>query len=95
MLGINLFINLKEIGVKNLLKLTIVLLVIAASFSACNKEKDILINAEKKYIYKINVISCGTCEKYSETMNWVLIPKIEDDFTVEFVVTKKDWNNGR
>ena len=40
----------------------------------------------KKYIYRIKVISCGKCTSYWQEMNWVLIPKIEDDFSVEFVV---------
>ena len=52
-------------------------------------EKNITKKVEqKKYIYKITVIQCGFCEKLVTSMNWVLIPKIEDDFIVEFVVEK-------
>ena len=50
---------------------------------------------QQKYIYKITVINCGTCKELATSMNWVLIPKIEDDFSVEFVVEHKHWNNGR
>jgi len=46
---------------------------------------------KKKYIYTIRVIACGGCMVYAPSMNWVLIPKIEDDFSVEFVVEHKEW----
>jgi len=50
-------------------------------------------NIEKqKYIYKITVNQCGLCGVGNVSMNWVLIPKIEDDFTVEFEVAYKLWN---
>ena len=41
---------------------------------------------QQKYVYKIKVVHCGLCKKLKISMNWVLIPKIEDDFSVEFVV---------
>ena len=47
--------------------------------------------AQQKYIYKITVIHCGDCQKLATNMNWVLIPKIEDDFSVEFVMEFKRW----
>jgi len=55
-------------------------------------DRNVTKNVEsKKYIYKIIVISCGSCEKLGISMNWVLIPKIEDDFFVEFIVEDKRW----
>jgi len=45
---------------------------------------------KQKYIYTIRVISCGEWEE-DANMNWVLIPKIEDNFSVEFVVEHKQW----
>jgi len=49
----------------------------------------------KKYIYKITVIECGNCLTGDQSMNWVLIPKIEDGFSVEIIVENMQWNNGR
>ena len=46
----------------------------------------------KKYVYTITVVNCGNCHSRDASMNWVLIPKIEDDYTVEFIVNKKRWN---
>ena len=46
---------------------------------------------QKKYIYKITAIHCGDCQKLAIGMNWVLIPKIEDDFSVEFIVDYQRW----
>jgi len=40
----------------------------------------------KKYTYHITVYQCGTYKNHWESMNWVSIPKIEDDFDVEFQV---------
>ncbi len=47
--------------------------------------------AQKKCFYNITVLQCGKCETNWESMNWVLVPKIPEDYTVEFVVDyKKD-----
>jgi len=43
----------------------------------------------KKYVYTITVFQCGDCFKSGESMNWVLVPKIPEDYTVEFVVKEK------
>ncbi len=40
----------------------------------------------KKYTYTVNVNACGNCESLHFSMNWVLVPKLPDDYTVEFVV---------
>lgn len=40
---------------------------------------------DKKYIYSIVVNECGDCEKLSFSMNWVLVPKIPEAWTVEFL----------
>ena len=47
------------------------------------------IDVAKKCFYKIKVHQCGTCEKYSESMNWVLVSKIPKDYSVSFIVEKK------
>ncbi|MFA7401655.1 MAG: hypothetical protein WCZ21_03885 [Bacteroidales bacterium] len=39
----------------------------------------------KKYIYSIKVNECGNCKTNYEHMNWVLVPKIPDNWTVEFI----------
>jgi len=43
----------------------------------------------KKYVYTITVFQCGGCYSQDESMNWVLVPKIPEDYTVEFVVKEK------
>jgi len=54
-------------------------------------DRNVTKNIQKqKYIYTIRVISCGDWE-VGASMNWVLIPKIEDNFSVEFIVEHKQW----
>lgn len=43
-------------------------------------------NSQKKYFYKIKVHQCGTCKTNWESMNWVLVPKIPNDYNVSFTV---------
>lgn len=43
-------------------------------------------DSQKKINYSIKVQHCGYCKKPYESMNWVLIPKIPDDYTVDFKV---------
>jgi hypothetical protein len=43
-------------------------------------------NIQKKVYYRLKVHECGNCERYSESMNWVLVPKIPDDYEVLFHV---------
>jgi len=53
-------------------------------------DRNVTKNIEKKqYIYTITVIECGDCYSMWSSMNWVLIPKIEDNFSVEFLVKYK------
>ena len=40
----------------------------------------------KKYIYTVGINACGTCESLRFSMNWVLVPKLPADYTVEFIV---------
>jgi len=54
-------------------------------------ERKVTKNFEKqKYIYKIKVIICGTCQRNWGSENWVLIPKIEENYTVDFIV-EEEW----
>lgn len=44
---------------------------------------------EKKEIsYRIKVIEKGACEKLGMSMNWILIPKIQEGYKVVFEVTE-------
>ena len=43
----------------------------------------------KKILYTITVHQCGGCEKLNISWNWVLVPKIPEDYTVEFKVIEK------
>lgn len=53
--------------------------------------REILKNeTDKKYIYKIKVKDCGTCKKLRYDANLVLVPKIPNDFAVEFVLQDTD-----
>jgi hypothetical protein len=52
-------------------------------------------DSEKKYYYKIIVHQCGLCLTNWESMNWVLVPKIPDDYSVEFEVEYKSYNRSR
>ena len=59
-------------------------------------ERNVTKSIEKqKYIYKIRVIQCGSWLTYNASLNYVLIPKMEDNFSVEFIVEHVQWNNGR
>jgi len=40
----------------------------------------------KKYTYTVGVNACGMCESLRFSMNWVLVPKLPEDYTVEFIV---------
>jgi len=56
-------------------------------------DRNVTKNVERQtYIYTITVIECGDCYSSNSSMNWVLIPKIEEGFSVEFMVTHKQWN---
>ena len=46
-------------------------------------------NLDKKVYFDIIVYQCGACKTYVESMNWVLIPKISNDYTVVFSVKEK------
>jgi hypothetical protein len=43
----------------------------------------------KEIIYNIKIFSEGTCEAIFSSMNWILIPKIPEDYEVEFSVDYK------
>jgi hypothetical protein len=47
---------------------------------------------EKKYIYSITGISQDMSDCPNHSMNWIAIPKIPDDYTVEFkAILKRDY----
>ena len=57
-----------------------------------NVKKD---EANHKYIYTINAITCDYYLDLLTSSNFVLIPKIEEGNTVEFVVNYVRWQNGK
>jgi len=40
--------------------------------------------SEQRYIYTVKVKECGWCAKLGYSMNWVLVPKLPENWTVEF-----------
>lgn len=42
--------------------------------------------ANSQYDFTITVENCGTCNCLNQNMNWVLVPKLPDDWTVTFTV---------
>jgi len=47
----------------------------------------LLMIKKNKIIYAITVEYPGTCKMYIVNMNWALVPKIDNNLTVEFKVT--------
>lgn len=43
----------------------------------------------KKIVYTITVHQCGKCKMMIMNWNWVLVPKIPEDYTIEYKVIKK------
>lgn len=43
-------------------------------------------DSNKKIIYSIKVVEEGLCEMLGMSMNWILIPKVPFDYSVEFEV---------
>ena len=41
---------------------------------------------DREYLYSITVRECGLCNKERFDMNWVLVPKLPDNYTVEFSI---------
>ena len=59
-------------------------------------ERDVIKeDANHKYIYKINAITCDYFMDIVLDFNIVLIPKIEDGYTTEFVINYVRWQNGK
>jgi len=55
----------------------------------CNVGFDRIVTQDddlKKYTYTVGVNACGTCESLHFSMNWVIVPKLPADYTVEFIV---------
>ncbi len=48
-----------------------------------NLEKD---DQNNVYIYKVSKVECGACERLEYSMNWVLVRKLQEGYTVQFVV---------
>ncbi len=60
-----------------------------ATGSGCGVIYDRLVlcnEAEQKCLYRVDVIECGNCELLSESMNWVLVPKLGDNVNVHFMI---------
>ena len=46
-------------------------------------------DAGKKYEYLVRVLECGICSKGFRSMNWVLVPKLPQGYSVEFEVKNR------
>jgi len=44
-------------------------------------------SANLEYDFTITVKTCGDCNCLSQNMNWVLVPKVPEDWTVDFKLT--------
>lgn len=51
-------------------------------------------SSAKIIIYEILVEYEGACEMLCGNFNWVLVPRIPEDYTIEFVVKEKNYNTG-
>ena len=51
-----------------------------------NVSKDII---HKKIVYTITIHRCGICKILLMSWNWVLVPKIPEDYTIEYKVIEK------
>ncbi len=47
-------------------------------------------DAQQQYIYTIEIEECGGCEIENISMNWVLVPKIDDDYTIIYKLVYAD-----
>jgi hypothetical protein len=52
-------------------------------------KKVIKISAEKKYLIQIFITQKDICKINFTRKSWLLLPKIEEDYTVEFIINKK------
>jgi len=52
-------------------------------------KKIIKIPVEKKYLIQILMIQKGLCKINFTHKSWLLLPKIEEDYSVEFIINKK------
>lgn len=43
----------------------------------------------QRYHYKVTVKNCGACKSSAYSYNWVLVPKLENGWTVSFEVDEK------
>ncbi len=49
--------------------------------------REVIDNPESdEYLYSIIVRDCGSCQKLRYDMNWVLVPKLPENYTVRFSV---------
>lgn len=46
-------------------------------------------NQERIITYTIIIRSCGNCEKLGYSMNWAVIPKIEDEYSINFIINNQ------
>jgi len=50
-------------------------------------KRNFYVNHEDKiYLYEIKVKEKGLCKKFDESMNWIIVPKIQSGYTVTFKI---------
>ena len=53
-------------------------------------KRAVTINAEtREFVYKVLAKDCGVCRKSVINYNWVLVPKIPEEWTVKFELEEK------
>jgi len=60
-----------------------------AKGTGCSVEfkRNFYVNHEDKiYLYEIKVKEKGLCKKFDESMNWIIVPKIQSGYTVTFKI---------
>lgn len=65
------------------------LLGLDASGGGCDIGFERIVNKDdtnKLYKYTVKVTECGGCKQMAKSMNWVLVPKLPQDYKVEFEV---------
>ncbi len=53
--------------------------------------REVTINSvDSKYIYAVTVYECGSCDVQTMSMNWVLVPRLPENYSVVFEVSNNE-----
>ena len=63
----------------------------AGGTCSVNIDRNVVRDETNKLVsYNVTVLQCGNCESYSWSENWVLIPKVPDDYEIDFSILNED-----